>query len=259
MHFNWNKYGAAVWLAAIPLVWILLRSLFPQSDLILPSLSAIGGEMLKGFVSGSLLERTLLSLAVTLAALLLGTLAAFFLAGAGSLHPAPASLVRTMNALFHPLPGMALLPLVILWLGTGLPAVMFIILHSVIWPMTTNLDAGLKAMPRDWLLFSRNLQIRPLDRFFRVSLPAIFPHFLAGLKIGWSRAWRALISAEMIFGAVGGNGGLGWHLFNQRMFMNSAGMYAGILIIMLIGISVEKGIFTLLEKHILSRWGGGHE
>ncbi len=60
-----------------------------------------------------------------------------------------------------------------------------------------------------------------------------------GVHIGWARGWRGLISAEMIFGSISQIGGLGWYMYQRRAFMDTAGMYAGIIFVMLIGLIVE--------------------
>ena len=68
--------------------------------------------------------------------------------------------------------------------------------------------------------------------------------------------WRALISAEMIFGAVAARGGLGWFLHTRRVFMDTAGLFAGILVVMIVGSAVENGLFGTLERRTIGRWGG---
>jgi NitT/TauT family transport system permease protein len=78
---------------------------------------------------------------------------------------------------------------------------------------------------------------------------------LAGLKSGWARGWGAAISAEMIFGASGGIGGIGWYIFNKRVFMDTAGVYAGLLIIIAVGIFVEDFVFGKIEKNTINKWG----
>ena len=88
-----------------------------------------------------------------------------------------------------------------------------------------------------------------------IRLPASMPYLLSGIKIGWARAWRALISAEMVFGAVGAKGGIGWYLLNQRTFMDTAGLFAGIILVVLIGIFVEDVLFSLIEARTLRQWG----
>ena len=93
------------------------------------------------------------------------------------------------------------------------------------------------------------------DRFLKITLPASLPYFLAGSRIAFARSWRALISAEMIFGAAGGKGGIGWFLYNKRVFMDSSGLFAGLLVIVVAGILTEEVFFTILENKTVKKWG----
>lgn len=252
------------------LAWALLllglyttgRVLGEASPLLMPPLGEILGALVAGIREGDLLVQTGFSLLLIAAALGAGTLGALFLvllARPGSLRRkgfnAGRSLVETLTGLLHPLPGIALLPLIILWMGTGTPAVFFILIHSILWPLTTNLLAGFDQIPEIYRLVGQNYQLSWGKRFFRIELPAAFPFLLAGWRIGWARGWRALISAEMIFGAVGGTGGVGWFIFQKRVFMDTPGIFAGLTAVLLIGLLVEGLLFQKLERRSRLRWG----
>jgi NitT/TauT family transport system permease protein len=59
----------------------------------------------------------------------------------------------------------------------------------------------------------------------------------------------------MIFGAVGATGGLGWFLFQKRVFMDTPGLFAGLIMVAVIGLIVEDVVFGFLEKKTLGTWG----
>jgi len=88
-----------------------------------------------------------------------------------------------------------------------------------------------------------------------IFFPAALPSILSGLKTGWSRAWRALIAAEMVFGAVGRASGLGWDIQIKRGFLDMPGMFASLIIIMIIGILIEDIFFKRIEKATIMKWG----
>ena len=90
----------------------------------------------------------------------------------------------------------------------------------------------------------------------QILLPAAFSQALAGLRVGWARAWRALIGAEMVFGAIGATGGLGWYIFKQRAMMNTPGLFAGVLLVTVVGMAVEGLLFDPLERRTLRKWNG---
>lgn len=225
------------------------------SPLIFPSLGMIYKALVSSFISGELLQQTIFSIIIILEGLLIGTLLALILAITSKTSEVLNSLVETLITLAHPLPGIALLPIIILWLGTGTSAIVFIIVHSVLWPLLLNLISGFKTTPRIYSDVGRNIGLKGLMLFKDIYIPASLPYLLSGFKIAWARSWRALISAEMVFGAVGGKGGLGWYIFKQRVFMDTAGMFAALLLIMLIGILVEEVLFNKVEALTIRRWG----
>ena len=89
---------------------------------------------------------------------------------------------------------------------------------------------------------------------FDVYFPAAMSYILSGLKVGWARAWRGLISAEMIFG-IAAAPGIGMYINQMRTNMNNAEMYATLVVIIIIGLVVQYGILNPIEKHTVVKWG----
>ncbi len=225
------------------------------SPLLFPPLSIVLSSLAEGITSGKLTDRILFSLLIIIEGLGIGFLFSLLLAGASRLNRRLSDFVESLVALFHPLPGIAVLPLVILWSGTGSRAVVVIIVHSVVWPLTTNLAAGFGSVPAHLSDVARNYRLSPWQLLVHLYLPAALPFLIAGMRIAWARAWRALIAAEMVFGAVGARGGIGWFIFQRRVFMDTTGLFAGIITVMLIGVLVEELVFESLERLTVRRWG----
>jgi len=247
--------GRGAWLAALLAAWEAVRLLARPSPALYPSLARVFSRLGAALLGGELPGQIALSLALVVGGLLAGTLLAFLATLAASLHPWLDRFLDTLIAVLHPLPGLALLPVIILWLGTGLEAILCIIVHSGLWPVATNLRSGWRSLPQSWRLVARNLGLPPAARFLRITVPGTVPFLLAGARIGWSRAWRALISAEMVFGAAGGLGGLGWFIYSRRVFMDTAGLFAGILVVVVLGVLVEAAGFGAQERMTVERWG----
>jgi len=243
------------WIALLIAFWEVVRLIKGSPALIQPSFLSVVKALGHSLLFEQLFLQIALSLLLVISGILMGLGLAFLLSFISLRSKKGGSFVRTINALFHPLPGIALLPVVILWFGTGVKSVLFIIVHSVLWPLVTNLDAGYRSIPEAFTLVARNYEIKTASLFTRVFLPATSPYLLAGLKIAWARGWRALISAEMVFGAIGGSGGVGWFIFNKRVFMDTSGLFAGILVVIIIGILVEDILFHFLEKTTVEKWG----
>ena len=72
----------------------------------------------------------------------------------------------------------------------------------------------------------------------QLLVTAALPFILSGLKIGWAFAWRTLIAAELVFGASSGQGGLGWYIFQNRNELYTDKVYAGLAMVIAIGLAV---------------------
>ncbi|MHB1393195.1 MAG: ABC transporter permease [Clostridia bacterium] len=225
------------------------------SPLIFPSLGMILESLYYSLLNGELVRETVYSIIIIVEGLILGVILAAVMSIAAIFSKWLRSFVEILTALAHPLPGIALLPIIILWLGTGRSSIVFIIVHSVVWPLLLNITAGFKATPKIYSETAQNFGVKGFALFKDVYIPASLPFIISGLKIAWARAWRALISAEMIFGAVGGKGGLGWYIFKQRVFMDTAGMFSALVIIILIGILIEEIVFRKVEAATIRKWG----
>jgi NitT/TauT family transport system permease protein len=88
-----------------------------------------------------------------------------------------------------------------------------------------------------------------------ILVPAALPSILSGLKVGWAFAWRTLIAAELVFGASSGQGGLGWFVFQNRNELYTDRVFAGLAMVVLIGLAVEGLVFATLERLTVRRWG----
>ena len=239
----------------ILVIWeTMARSgVFPEA--IFPSLPVIAKALKYSVVSGEIILQTAFSLALIFQGFFISLLAAFLLSSLAIRNKVFNGLIDTLTAIAHPLPGIALLPLIIIWFGTGTLSIIVIIIHSVIWPMILNIMTGFRSISPIYKEAGLNIGLNNFRIIKDLMIPASLPYVLSGMRIGWARAWRALISAEMIFGAVGMKGGLGWYIFKQRVFMDTAGMFAGLVVIVLIGIIVEDYVFAVLEERTVKKWG----
>lgn len=237
-----------LWIAVLLLAWEVSVRVTGVSPLLFPSVGNVLSTLVEDLFNGKLLLQTAVSVGILVLALLISLVGAFLLAWLSRAGALAESFVNTLTVIAHPLPGLALLPLIIMWFGTGTGAVLAIVVHSVIWPLLLNIMTGFSEVPEIYTDTGKNLSMSRRAILFEIMLPASAGYIVSGIKIGWARGWRAFISAEMVFGSVGGNGGIGWYIFNQRNFMDTAGLFAGIIVVILIGILVENVLFSALEK-----------
>ena len=225
------------------------------SELILPDLRSVWTALVQLISSGEMWDRTSYSFYLIGQALGIGTVLAILLTALAMISPLFADFVKTITTIFHPLPGVALLPIALLWFGIGEKSIIFILVHSIIWPLILNTYTGFRSVSRTQLEVGRNLGLKGLKLVSAVMVPSAFPYILTGFKISWSNSWRSLVAAEMIFGASGGKGGLGWLIYQKRFFLETPSVFAALLVIIMIGIVVENVFFTQVERLTVQRWG----
>ncbi len=246
----WKRRGVqrAFWILVFLIVWEVSVKVSGVSPLLFPPVEAVFQTLFEDLVHGNLLIQTFSSVGLLLAAICISLVGAMFFAWLSELSGVTKSFVDTLTVIAHPLPGLALLPLIIMWFGTGTGAVLAIVVHSAIWPLLLNILTGFAEVPQIYLDTGRNYSMSKHRILLEIKLPASAGYIISGLKIGWARGWRAFISAEMVFGSIGGKGGIGWYIFNQRTFMDTAGLFAGIILVIIIGILVENVLFSRLER-----------
>ncbi|USX26496.1 ABC transporter permease [Oxalobacteraceae bacterium OTU3CINTB1] len=226
-----------------------------DNDLLLPGFVQTAQAFVSGVASGELLDRVRISLAVLLQGYVAGIAAAFVLTALAASTRVGRDLLETLTSMFNPLPAIALLPLALLWFGLGKGSLIFVIVHAVLWPLALGAYAGFQSVPETLRMAGRNYGLSGLRLVLHILVPAALPSILSGLKIGWAFAWRTLIAAELVFGTTGGQGGLGWYIFQNRNELYTDKVFAGLAAVILIGLLVENVVFRPLESVTVKRWG----
>jgi NitT/TauT family transport system permease protein len=225
------------------------------NDLLLPGFLQTAGAFFDGVLSGELLRYVGVSLWVLLQGYLAGVAGAFILTSLAMSTRAGRDLLETLTAMFNPLPAIALLPVALLWFGLGRGSLVFVLMHSVMWPLALATHAGFRAVPETLRMAGRNYGLGGLRMITQILVPAALPAILSGLKIGWAFAWRTLIAAELVFGTTSGKGGLGWYIFQSRNELFTDRVFAGLAAVIAIGLLFEHLVFQSIERVTIRRWG----
>jgi NitT/TauT family transport system permease protein len=241
-------------LAVLALAWEGLAR-WQANDLLLPTFGATAQALAEGLASGELIAKTALSLGVLAQGYALGVGLAFLLTSLAVSTQLGRDLLGTLTSMLNPLPAIALLPLALLWFGLGQGSLVFVLVHSVLWPLALNTYAGFQAVPETLRMAGRNYGLTGMRYVLQILVPAALPAILSGLKIGWAFAWRTLIAAELVFGASSGKGGLGWYIFQNRNELYTDRVFAGLALVVIIGLLVEALGFATLERLTVRRWG----
>ena len=151
-----------------------------------------------------------------------------------------------------PIPGLAYTPLFLLWFGPGQVSAVLLVAFVSSFPVIYNSWTGVKAVKEIWIRSAQSMGVDDRRMFSHVILPAALPYILTGLRLGLAQAWRILVAVEMLAAVPWG---LGWLIFGAREFLNTDVMMAGIVVIAVIGLTLEKYVFQKLEDYTVVRWG----
>ncbi|MCX7146327.1 MAG: ABC transporter permease subunit [Sulfuritalea sp.] len=166
--------------------------------------------------------------------------------------------LETLTSMFNPLPAIALLPIALIWFGLGNGSLIFVLVHSVLWSVALNTHSGFLAVSNTLRMVGKNYGLGGFAYVAQILIPAAFPSILTGLKIGWAFAWRTLIASELVFGVSSGSGGLGWYIYENKNQLEITNVFAGLFMVIMIGLAVENLIFRYIESRTVRKWGMQH-
>jgi ABC-type nitrate/sulfonate/bicarbonate transport system permease component len=227
--------GALSLCAVIGLYWLM--ALKPGTN---PALVPAPPQIVQTFVeelrSGDLAINTYASIKRVLAgyligaalALLLGALAGWFRGWGYVLNP-------IIDAL-RPIPALAYIPLVIVWVGIGEPSRIIIIALAVFKPIVVNARAGMQEVAQIYVDAARTLGASRWRVFSTIAIPSAIPYFIAGLRTGVSTGFLALVAAELIAAPSG----LGFMIQNAGQYFRTDVTIVGIIVIGLLGALLDQ-------------------
>lgn len=241
-------------LVALAIIWELYAR-WLNNSLMIPTLSSVIQALAHSIASGVMPHRILNSITLLVEAYVIGVVVAIVMTTLAITTRFGSDLLTTLTAMFNPLPAIALLPLALLWFGLGNGSMLFVVAHSVLWPLALNVHSGYKGVSETLRMAGRNPGLNPIRYVGLVLFPAAMPAIISGLKVSWAFGWRTLIAAELVFGASSSGGGIGWFIFEKRNDLEIPDVFAGLLVIVLIGLAVEGLVFRELELRTIRRWG----
>ncbi len=232
--------------------WSLASAYGAVSPVFLPSPLVVAKSLVNvavnGFVDSTLAEHTLASLLRIFAALavsiLIGVPAGLAIAtsriGKGILDP--------IVEFLRPLPPLAYLPLIIIWVGIGEASKVTVISLAMLPPIILSTASGVKSAPVDFVNAARSFGASRLQVLLHVILPAAIPSILTGTRIALGAGWSTLVAAEL----VAASQGLGFMIQSAAQFLVTDIVIGGIIVIAAIAFLLE--ILARLIERIFVPW-----
>jgi len=237
--------GAAIFSILMLLIaWELFARSGKVTMFMLPPFTVVAGYIWKDAVSGVLW--------INLELTLYRAMAGFFIAVVGGITLATLmSRVRLVRWFFDPIisvgfpmPKIAFLPVIILWLGVYDFSKISIVVFDAIFPVVTATLAGIAAVEKELLWSARNMGATERQLTWQIVLPAASPQIMTGLQVALPIALIVEIIAEMVMGGYG----LGGAMMSASRFANSPGVFAGIVEIAVVGFVLIKAMAVLRRR-----------
>jgi sulfonate transport system permease protein len=237
------------WLApvALVIVWEFAAKAGWISPQILPAPSKVAHTAIKLVTTGTLLDDLRVSLLRAIAGFAIGGSIGFALGVlVGFSRIAEAAIDRSVQ-MIRAIPFLALLPLVIVWLGVGEAEKIFLVALGVTFPIYINTTLGIRQVDPKLIELGRIQGLGSLELIRRIVLPGALPSILTGVRYALATAWLALVVAE----TIGAQSGIGFLAMDAREFLRTDVIVLTIAIYALIGVAADS-IARLLERRLLA-------
>lgn len=233
------------------LIWQMVYSLALMPKWAFPS----PGQVVLAFydltLNGVLLKNTAASVGRQITGVLLAALVGIPAGLVMGASPTVRAAFLPLCRLLYPIPGIAWIPLAILWFGIGFTSTVFVIFFSGIWSIMFNTMTGVQTLSGQYTevakvyMASRSLYTR------RILIPGSLPYIITGMRLTYGVGWRVIVGAEMISSITG----LGFLIDDARWQLRPDIMICGMITIAMIGWVSENWFFDWVEKKTIERWG----
>jgi NitT/TauT family transport system permease protein len=233
-------------------LWEIVAHLGVFPPRLFPSLEVVASAFWRLTVAGILPHHALQTIVRLLSGFALAAMLGVAIGFAMGRSRRAEDIFLPLVAIGAPIPGLAYAPLFLLWFGLGNLSAVLLVGFVAAFPIIFNTWTGVKAVKEIWVRSAQAMGADSRRLFRHVILPGALPYILTGLRLGLAQAWRILVGVEMLAAVAWG---LGWLIFGAREFLNTDVMLAGIAVIGIIGLALEKLVFQRLENFTVVRWG----
>jgi NitT/TauT family transport system permease protein len=237
-HRLWASAVPVLTIVAALVAWEALVRLRGIAPIYLPAPSSVLGYLWRMIADGSMpyhLGITLLRIFVGFA---LAAVCGILLGVVMGMSRTVARVADVWIAALYPLPKISLIPLLIIWVGTGEAYKIVISAVSAFFPIVISTYAGIRQTDRGLIKAAKDLGANARQIQLKVVIPAAVPSIFAGLHLGMGVAIILVVAAEMIGGSS--QGGMGWLLISSGQVMETEKVFASLIVLAVVGAVVIK-------------------
>lgn len=237
-------YASFLGIAGLLVIWQIICELGWVSPMALPSplsILAAGWEMA---ASGSLMENVWTSLVRILVGFVIGVFFGIIVGLLLGFSKWFEAIITPVFFSIYPIPKIALLPLIVLWLGIGETPKITIIALGVFFPIVVNTYSGVKNVDPILIKAAVSFGANKFSVIRKAILPASLPMIFAGLKLAASTSLLLLVAAEMI----ASDKGVGSMILHYGNLMITSNLMAGVIVLSVLGLLFNRGIQWLENK-----------
>ncbi|MED1472788.1 ABC transporter permease [Bacillus salipaludis] len=161
-----------------------------------------------------------------------------------------------LRALFDPIinfvrfiPPLAFITLFMLWFGIGEQSKIFLIMYATFFIVTINTITGVQAVEEDKIRSTRSMGASEWQIMIHVIVPATLPYIFTGAKLAMGSSFMAIVGAEM----VAANGGIGYMIWNSRLYFKTDWIFVGLVLLGLMGFFMDR-VFNQFGKVVLKKY-----
>ena len=224
------------------------------SPVLLPAPESVASYLWSSILDGTLEQATLVTIRRLLVGYCIGLLVGLPLGLLTARFKICEDTIGVVALGLQTLPSVCWVPLTLLWFGQTENAMLFVVVMGSLWSVVIATDNGVRHVPPIYARAARTMGSKGFHIWYAVILPASLPFLVSGMKQGWAFAWRSLMAAEIYVTILTGFG-LGQLLHFGRE-LNSMDQVIGIMfVIVVIGLLVDKILFSPWEAFLHRRWG----
>lgn len=228
----------------IILIWIIVVNLHLVNNYIVPSPKIVLVAAYEMLISGELLRNLMVSFLRVIVGFTITFIIAFPLAILLGSKPNIIPYIEPFLEFMRHIPPLAMIPILILWLGIGESSKLVIIFLATFFPVFSNTLNGVTNYDKKLLQVGEIFHFSKRDKFFKIIFPQAIPSIMTGIQLGLGYSWRSLMGAELI----AASSGIGYMIIDAEQLSRPDIVIVGILSIGLLGYFIDFCIIKISKK-----------